>query len=572
MTDDQVGTRDELEDDDLVAALENGVLSEDVDDEPAVPRGPRPDVASVLEEIGAEEAVAHLEARIAEMEQELERRDHRRSEADRARRGEFDLMRARIDDALDLVKNATDEQRDAWSRFEARFTALVAESEETAQVHLDELREELTPRVADVLVRLEEQEAKLRGELRTLASEQERLRARTTEQLSEVESGLRTEVTSLSDRLSAQDDGQTETANRLERLLQERLEHLESSQSAATDELTARLEGLRRELDAAAGELRAAVNLKHAELSGGLEELREDLDGRLGEEVDGLEQRWIVGTRDIARRIEEVSQDLQRQLSAEREARRGGLDEATTRLDEVAGVVEELHAAFGTAQARRHGEDDQVQRQLEELSSRLDVLQSKVASAVGQIASQLTNRVAALSAQQDAFQEAAARREERLAAIDTLERGLSVLTEEVRRLRSGVEQRPVPEPDPELVESVQGVRRQLSSMSGTVEATSTQLRDLASTIERLDQEAQERAALRQEVRELAARSAEIGERLDETERLARAAGKAIASAVRRSRSAQQRQQDERQPSFFQREPSEQQPGLRPGSGSEGGTS
>lgn len=522
----------------LIAALEADGLDDARKDEGE--RTP-PDVRTVLDEIGAEEAIAHLEARVAGLEQELERRDARQREADRGRRGETDLMRARIDDALELVKSSMDEQREAWSRFETRFVELVSETDETARSHISEMREELTPRVEDALLRLEETEAQLRGELRaTTESAEARSRSvsATTEELRE---RVRSDVGSLAAKVDQESQARSDATARLEQLVEHRLEQLENSTEAAVGDLREQLGALRRELDSAVGELRAGLGLRGSELEGRITEVEEGLAERLGDEVDGLEQRWIEGTRDIARRIELAQREFQQQLTAERDSRRAGVDETAARIDEVAGVVEELHAVAGNGEARRRSEDEQVRRELDELASRLDVLQSKVASAVGQIASQLTNRVATLSAEQKALRETAVRREERFAAIEGIEEQIAELGRELRAVRDRGAASSDEEARQRLAASLADVREQLSGVAGTVQATDARLGELGGAVERLSQDADERASLRHEVRELTARSSELSQRLDETERLARAAGKAIASAVRRAKNAQQAQ-------------------------------
>lgn len=530
----------------LLAALE---AEADGDEEEARPTAVA-DVKSVLEEIGAEEAVAHLDARVAGLEQELERRDARQREAERARRGETDLMRARIDEALELVRTSMDEQRDNWSRFETRFVELVEAAEETNRTHIDELREELTPRVEAALLQLEESEANLRGEVRAGKEAADRRVADVTGALDELRDRIDQELADLRGRMDAEQHERTEATGRIEQLVEQRLAQLDAAVTAVSDELRDEVGALRRELDSAVGELRAGLRLRGSELDDRVDGLAENLSEQIEQEVASLEQRWIDGTRDIARRIERVQLELSEQLAAEREGRRGADDEAAARLDEVAGVVEGLHAAVGQDETRRRSDDEHLRTELDELSSRLDVLQSKVASAVGQIASQLTNRVASLSAEQTAMREAAVRREERFAAVDQLEARVGELGREVARIRELASRDEGRESIEQLVSSVGELRRQLSGVAGTVEASGDRLHELGSTVDRLAKESEGREALRHEVRELTARSAELAERLDETERLARAAGKAIASAVRRSRSAQQQPQQSAQETLF----------------------
>jgi hypothetical protein len=77
-------------------------------------------IARTLEEINDVQARAHLEMRIATLEDQVERLMDRRDERDQAVHAELSVMRTRIEDALEAIGAAMDGQRAAWLAVERR--------------------------------------------------------------------------------------------------------------------------------------------------------------------------------------------------------------------------------------------------------------------------------------------------------------------------------------------------------------------------------------------------------------------------------------------------------------------
>jgi chromosome segregation ATPase len=513
-------------------------------DESTEPGGGTPrrlDVRAVLDEMGAEDTLAHLEGRVESLERDLERSESRAREGDRARRGELDLMRARIDEALELVRDTMQEQRGAFGDFEERFGALVTGVEEASRSFVDELRDDLTPRVQKAVHGVEEARADLRGEIAAVAGDAEGRTAAQSEALAAARAELDAAIEELRAGVAAEAEQRGAALSALEQRLASRLEELTEETSRRLDAQHDRTEALRRELDAAAGELRAGMRLEANELRDALAELHTELGQAIDDQAEGaaeLERRWIDGTRDIARRLEELQRETQERIQAERGARHEAVDTLTSRVEELGGTLDELHGRVGSDGARRGTELETVRREQDELGNRLDVLQSKVAQAVGRIASELSNRVATVAGDLEALRESGARHQERLAAVEHVERRLGELATAQDQLAASVASGPSTDEDrvARLEAGLAELRQQVADLTGSVGESRQQTRDVAAGISGLNQSLRSQEGLRQEVRELAARSSELSHRLDETERLARAAGQAIASAVRRARS------------------------------------
>lgn len=503
------------------------------------PDAERPlDVRAVLDEIGAEETIAHLEARVAGLEQDLERADTRAREGERSRQGELDLMRARVEDAMTLVRETLDEQRTAWTSFEERFSGLVRDAEENSRSFVSELRDELTPRVQKAVMQTESSAAELKGEISTIAEDLDGRATELTGTLAELRRSLDRSASELSTQLSREQEERAAAATALEDRLRSRLDELATADEERHGEALTKVEALRRELDAAVGELRAGLNLRANELTETLsdlhDELTEAIDARQQAEA-ALERRWIDGTREIARRIEQNESVLRDSVQAERGQRQEADDELGQRVERIGTQLSELATKLDGELGRQGTSVEQLRRQGEEVATRLDVLQGKVAEAVSQIASQLTNRVATVVGDLAALRDTSVSHQEKLASLDHLSRKVDELAK--REPAAAV----APAVDDERLDRIEkelaGLRQHVSSMGATVTATAQQARDLHAAISSLSSQGREQEGMRQEVRELAARTSEMTHRIDETEKLARAAGQAIASAVRRARTA-----------------------------------
>jgi len=498
------------------------------------------DVRAVLAEIGAEEAVAQLEARIQEFEQQLERLDHRGEEHERARKGELDVMRARVSDALQVVQDAVEEQREAWANLEARLAKLAAETEANAADSVDALREELTPRVHRALLQSDEVQARVAGELESVGSELTARIETTREQFNQARQQAEQSRGELEARLRDEHEQRSAAFTELESRTQAQVTEVGSTVAQQHGEIVQRLDGLRRELDATAGELRAGWNLRAQELEASLSQAHDSLAETIeaqGEASAELERRWIEGTRDIARRIEEVSAQATKLVGDERVARDAAELGVKAELDALAGAVAGVEDTLGAVETKRVTEAEQLRRNLQETSGRLDVLQQKVANAVGKIASELTNKVSSVTGELEALRETSVRQEQRLTALDALAKRLDGLEVHQAAMADKLASSADDARFQELQKAVSSLRQDLSTLAGGVEASVEQSSTVRQQLTTIQETQREHAALRQEVRELAARMAESTARLDETEKLARAAGQAIAGAVRKAREA-----------------------------------
>lgn len=118
------------------------------------PAGEAPiDAQRVLEQIGTEGELAALERRVVELEGDLARAEIGAVEAERGRRGELALMRARLEDALAMVADSMRQQREAHAALEQQMTSMVAEVAPLRR----EVRE-LASRTAELAHRLDETE------------------------------------------------------------------------------------------------------------------------------------------------------------------------------------------------------------------------------------------------------------------------------------------------------------------------------------------------------------------------------------------------------------------------------
>lgn len=484
------------------------------------------DVREVLAEIGAEGEIARVESRIQELEREIRQTAHQVEEAARARRGEMEVMRARVEDGLELVESTTGEQREAWSQLEQRLAALVSEVEAGAGRLVSSLREELTPRVHRVSVQTEEMEARLRGEIESAVGD-------TRERLDAVAGKVDANRAAMDDTLADLRGTLTQEVERQARELRDLEERVtgrvEEVTRVRSDEISDRVEALRRELDAAVGELRAAQNLRAQTLEELVTEVRNDLEAHV-RTMERREADWVEATREAVRRAAEAENAADALVERERDARLGESQQLRERLDELGERLEQVDGRAASQTGRHLAELGQLHRQVEELNGRVEVLASRVTQSVDDVSGELNSRVASVASEVSAVREASMRQEERLATTDRLARRVAELEANHDDLGRRLDERPEPAPDD------QDVRQELSAVVERLQALEQRKPD-AEALARLDAIAHGQAGLRREVRELAVRTSELNARVEEAESMARAAGRAIAEAVRRSRGA-----------------------------------
>ena len=347
-----------------------------------------PAVRRVLAEIGAEEGIARLESRIVELEQDIERAGAHTEAAERARRGEFEVMRARVDDTLEVVRSATDEHQQAWSHLERRLAALVAETEANTGRLVAALREELAPRVHRAAFQSDELEARLRGELEAVTGD---AISRSEEAVNEVNAmrgrlekalaDLRAEhERAIQAREAAMADFEQNSSSWRDEII--------AAAASRVEEFAARVEELRRELDAAIGELRATQNLRAKELNETIADLRGEVQEAVRDEVAAINTR----AGELAGVVDALRTDLQRSFHeqvAQLDARATHLDEAFAQLSaEVHQNVDqrlqaadartaELAQALTTLRADVH---DVVRQEVANASGRVEELASSLAA------------------------------------------------------------------------------------------------------------------------------------------------------------------------------------------------
>lgn len=438
------------------------------------------EVHDLIGQLDTEGTIAALEARVQDLEQELERAETRAFEAERARQGDLEMMRARTQDALELVRVSMEEQRLAFRSFEGRYTGLVAAAEEAGRANVDELREAMSPAIQRALVRSDEVAAELRGELGALAAETERLLRAVTD-LGDGQDRLGADLQALSDRTVEERQDREAAVEAVDERVGERLSAVEEATRYRLLEERGRVEALRRELDAAIGELRAGLNLKAGEL------------------IERIEDNRI----ELAERLEHH-------------------DRAVVDLEE------RLRAAV----VRREGELDPVHRSADELRSRVAALEAKVAETMNGLAGSLTNRVSEVAGRLDALHEAAVRHEQRLSGVEQLERRVA----EIAMRRS----EPAPSPAEAsrvdgLATEVEVLRQRERMVDRRLEGIERFLREVSMRLPGEGDGVEASDGLRHEIRDLAARTSELAARLEETERIARTTGHAVTRLIRHSR-------------------------------------
>lgn len=442
-------------------------------------RGATDEVHDMLEELDTEGTVAALEARVQDLEQELDRAEARAFEAERARQGDLEMMRARTQDALELVRLSMEEQRVAFRAFEERFTGLVAAAEASGRETVDQLREDLSPAVQRALIRSDEVAAELKGELAALAAETAEL-VDGIAALGEADGQLVARLDAVAARASEEREDRAAAVAAVEDRIAQRLATVDEATRYRLLEERGRVEALRRELDAAVGELRAGINVKAGELIERIEDNRIELAERL-EHHD----RAVV--------------DLEQRLS--------------------------------TAVARRRGELDPVHRSTDELQGRVDALEARLAEAVRAVTGTLTNRVSEVAGMVEGLRETASRHEERLSGVDHLERRVTGMA---MRREAVVE----PADDgrvEELAGEVARLREADGATAARLEGIERYLRELTTRLPGSGDALEAGDGLRHEIRDLATRTSELTARLEETDRIARTAGQAITRVIRQGR-------------------------------------
>lgn len=332
---------------------------------------PDGEIRSVIAEIEASEELASLGSRVADVEQELARTTNRAEDADRARRGELDVMRARIEDALELVRTTTEEQREAWTQLERRLADVVKETDDATGRLVEGLRDDLAPKVARADLRTEELAADLRGELEATSEE-------VTRQLD----AIRRELDAASSELLATQNLRSQQSSELLASLDDRVAQLTEAvdrertvRDEAIHALRTRLDDLTNRVEDVDQRAVSQTSRHLAEL-GQLHRAVEETGGR----VEVLAQRVSSAVEDVAGELSTRVASLAAELAAVRDAsvrQQERLSSLASRRDAgslptaASGGVASLEARLST-----------VERHLRELTSRIEEAE-RVANAAG---------------------------------------------------------------------------------------------------------------------------------------------------------------------------------------------
>lgn len=497
------------------------------------------DVHAVLAQIGAEEAIARLESRIQTLELDLERVVAGQRDAATSHRGELDVMRARVEDATALVRETLEEQRNAWLALEDRVARKLTQAQERGVALASELRDDLVPRVQATIARVDDLQAALDAGVEAVTADLRRHAADLAQRLGQHRSAVDDLVTGVREAIAQEEAARAGAIIGLERQVAQTAAASERALAARFADGVERTEALRRELDASAGELRAALRFEVGQVADALASVHDDLAQAIGAQAAELadtERRWLVTVDGLVRRIDAQDRGVREALAGERARVGRAIAELAERVDVAIQGVERLDARVATDGDRRAVDDEQLRHVLDELRARADRMEDVVTTSLAPAAAQVRDRLRVIEDRLDGLSETQARHRERLTVVDRTERRLEELEGAQATLRDGLAAAPAPTGEASgdrASDTLAALRREVAELVQTTRALTERVRDLDGRLDAAEVASGGAEPLRLEVRDLAARTAELGQRLEETERLARAAGNAIASVLRR---------------------------------------
>jgi hypothetical protein len=291
-----------------------------VEERPQVRHRDPDDVHEILIDLATEGEMARLDARLEELTQDVDRLVAEVERADSTRRGELDVMRARIEDGLTHIRETTDEQREVWRRFDERLMRIVIE-------HRNDLA---------------------------------RLAQTVLEEVAETR------------------DGGAAVVEELELRIQGDVEAVRAELNEGLDRASKRVEELRRELDSRLVEMRAEQRVVIARLEESLGELSEGVLER----IEVLEQqsaadrdRWLEALSATGMTIRETAQSLRRTMDRERGARTDSDRVLAERLGEAESRMERPANRASNATSRHDADVSRLENRLRELDDRISVLE-----------------------------------------------------------------------------------------------------------------------------------------------------------------------------------------------------
>lgn len=302
------------------------------------------DVHSILSGIAAEGELARLEARLEELEGDLGRLGADLDSDRAARGGELDVMRARVEDALGFVGEATDEQRRAWTELEGRLESVREQLDGRLSAAADDLREEMIAVRERSAAIAEETELRLQADITELvAGLEERISAH-VERRMEME-GRRSSAIEARLETLIEEEGQRwlEGLERGVRGLREAigeisssLEHERGARGEADRGLNARLDELAQRLERTEG--RSETNSRRSDVELSRVERR---FAELSDRVEALERTGGDGDgTDVAATIADLTERVERAETIAREAGRAIVGALRRQREEGEAAVE----------------------------------------------------------------------------------------------------------------------------------------------------------------------------------------------------------------------------------------
>ncbi|HEX9766439.1 MAG TPA: hypothetical protein VGA36_06720 [Nitriliruptorales bacterium] len=504
-------------------------------DEPS-PEAGNP-VTSLLEDLDVLDSVSSLDMRVLDIEQRVRKVAERVDQAGRRQVGELDVMRARISDMVELIRESGREREEALARLDTDLATLLDERVTSLMAQITATREEVATQTQGALTRLDDAVATLRGEATAAGEASARQLEAVTSRIEEVIASLADREAAATAALTAEGETRRNDNEALEKRLNGRLDVAAEAAADARHRLDERIEALRRELDATSGELRAHVVVALGDLTTRVDDLGERLDTTIRDAPD-----WQQLSRDLAARDDEVERRLRDAIRDESANRMGAVDDLA---DQVADALRTARDALDrdvAEQVRAATDADRLATTVQAISARLTALQSTLAHALNDVASGLSDRVAGLGGQLDGVRESAARTQERLAMLDRLDARLDHI-EAAQQDRGR---------DHELADQLAELQRELGRMNGRIDSFARQAAaadERAEALRRdvgvLGDELAAAGAWRSELRDLTSRTSELAARLAEAETIARRAGNAVVEAVRAARSEEAARQERR---------------------------
>lgn len=350
-------------------------------------------LAEALGDINEGESAAHLEMRMDALEAQVEKLLARREGTERGVQGEIEVMRARIEDAMEAVGSTSEEMRATAVESEKRLMGLINRVEERSADATQSLSEEIADEVTGAVAKVEKTESRLKGQTKALEdSVEERLRS-----LSEV---------AVTER-EAFEAAAAETLERTEELASKAAEAQAASEAKGTEilaEANEAIEGSRREMIEKLDASSAKVEQRLEEHSEGFQA---SVERRLEALKDSIEERLASLMEETKGATEAVEVSFGEKLTEHMGATDSALEEAESSLtdkfeQERASVEERLVEQKREVDARMGEAAADVRLESQRVKESLEGEMAAVGGSVEALARDLTTRITAVQDGADA--------------------------------------------------------------------------------------------------------------------------------------------------------------------------